>query len=40
MSDLEVVDVQVNLSSQRWFGMVHFINFQLPGLYPSVYVST
>lgn len=34
MSELEVVDVQVNLSYPRFFGMVHRINNQLPELYP------
>lgn len=34
MSELEVVDVQVNLSFPRFFGMVHRINNQLPELYP------
>lgn len=33
MSELEVVDVQVNLSYPR-FGTVHRINNQLPELYP------
>lgn len=34
MSELEVVDVHVNLSYPHFFGMVHRINNQLPELYP------
>lgn len=40
MTELEVVDVIVNLSAPRLFGMVHFINNQLPELYPPVSMYT
>ncbi len=36
MTELEVVDVFVNLSAPRLFGMVHLINNQLPELYPPI----
>ncbi|MFE9275036.1 hypothetical protein [Paenibacillus sp. Cedars] len=36
MTELEVVDVLVNLSSSRFIGMVHFTNNQLPELYPPI----
>lgn len=37
MTELDVVDVYVNLSSLRCIGMVHFTNNQLPELYPFIY---